>query len=62
MAAAVLAFVRLIQAGSFADVAPMRSVMSSVAFRNLSYADDGLARDSACPFCQGAVIPDGPGD
>nr|WP_246415860.1 ThiF family adenylyltransferase [Novosphingobium taihuense] len=54
LAAAILAFVRLIQISCFADTAPVRSVMSSMAFRNLSYADDGLAHDAKCPFCRGS--------
>ncbi len=54
MAAAVLAFVRLVQVGCFEGAASTRTVMSSIAFRNLSYADDGLARDATCPFCQRA--------
>jgi molybdopterin/thiamine biosynthesis adenylyltransferase len=59
MAAAVLAFVRLLQAGCFAGLAPIRPMMSSVAFRNLSYSDDGLSLDPTCPFCQGANVDTG---
>ena len=52
MAAAILAFVRLLQAGCFEGAAPERTTMSSVAFRNLSCSDDNLALDANCPFCQ----------
>ena len=51
MAAAVLALVRLLQATTLKDGAPARKVMSSIAFRNLSYSDDGLSRDLSCPMC-----------
>jgi hypothetical protein len=52
MAAAILAFVRLLQARCFEGTAPNRTTMSSIAFRNLSCSDDNLARDANCPFCQ----------
>jgi molybdopterin/thiamine biosynthesis adenylyltransferase len=51
MAAAVLAFTRLVQVTCFPRTAPRRQTMSSFAFRNLSGRDDGLSRDPSCPFC-----------
>lgn len=52
MAAAILTFARLLASGNPHWIPAERPVMTSISFRNLTMADDAVAQDPTCPFCQ----------
>lgn len=52
LAAAVLTFARLLASSNPDWIPAERPVMTSVSFRNLTMADDSIAQDPTCPYCQ----------